>query len=414
MKLALNTLTLATLAALAPAAHAEIFIDQIGNSEVSFEGLIQADYNYFDSDYVQLGCDGTISGSNCTNTINSGDGLDGDFAIRRAEIIMKGKGPGMWNWVLGYDAKDQKFLDANISYRFSGFTTLTVGQFKQPNSFEELTSTRHNDFIAKAMTTNMQGIARRTGVQLSTGGDNWTVAASYFDDELSRNRAQGAGYGLRGTFAPILSDGNILHLGLSYVDFDCENNVAQPRCGLSVRPDADLAATQLINTGTFTDGDKVNTTGLEGVLVKGPFKIQSEYMTTTISRDLNPNFKGDSWYVYGVWNLTGETWAYKSGLTTTNLPNNPDKGMWQLGVRYDTADLNDGSVNFANPSSPVVTGVMGGKESNWTLGVNWYWRSNFKFSANYVMVDSTKYSSSLKLFNDDNPNIFELRAQFYW
>ena len=123
MKLALNTLTLATLAALAPAAHAEIFIDQIGNSEVSFEGLFQADYNYFDSDYAQLGCDGAVSGSLCAPTFNSGDGLDADFAIRRAELILKGKGPGMWNWVLGYDAKDQKFLDTNISYRFSGFTT---------------------------------------------------------------------------------------------------------------------------------------------------------------------------------------------------------------------------------------------------------------------------------------------------
>ena len=137
-------------------------------------------------------------------------------------------------------------------------------------------------------------------------------------------------------------------------------------------------------------------------------------MTTKVSRDLNPNYSVDSWYVYGLWNITGETWGYKAGVLTTGLPDDPGKGMWQLGLRYDSADLNDGSVNFTNPLAPVVTGVMGGEESNWTIGVNWYLRSNFKLSANYVMVDSSKYSSTIKNFQSDNPNIVSMRAQFFW
>jgi phosphate-selective porin OprO/OprP len=62
----------------------------------------------------------------------------------------------------------------------------------------------------------------------------------------------------------------------------------------------------------------------------------------------------------------------------------------------------------------VVTGVMGGKESNWTVGVNWYWRSNFKFALNYVKVTSDRYSSLAKKFVSDDPSILELRAQIYW
>jgi phosphate-selective porin OprO/OprP len=388
MKIRHTLLATAVLASLAGTANAEITIDMIGGSEVSFEGLVQADANWFNSDVADLGADSA--------TVNGGDGADADYAIRRAELVMKGKGPGMWNWVVGYDAKDQKFLDANVQYRFSGFTTLTVGQFKQPNSLEELSSTKNNDFIAKAMNTNMQGVARRTGVQLSTGGDNWTAAASYFDRELTRNRAQGAGFGLRGAYAPILSEGNILHLGLSYVNYDCEDNADRPRCSLKVRPDADLAATELVNTGTFTDGDKIKTTGLEGAYVNGPVKVQAEYMTTSVTRTLNPDFTGDSWYVYGVYNLTGETWGYKNGTITTGLPNDTEKGMWQLAVRYDTADLNDGA-------------VVGGKQSNLTVGVNWYLRSNFKLSANYVNVLDHE-----KGLIQDEPNIMELRAQYYW
>ena len=46
-------------------------------------------------------------------------------------------------------------------------------------------------------------------------------------------------------------------------------------------------------------------------------------MTTKVSRDLNPDFTADSWYVYGVYNLTGETWGYKGGVFTTGLPDDP-------------------------------------------------------------------------------------------
>jgi phosphate-selective porin OprO/OprP len=405
MKLARNLIALATLAALSSTAKAEITIDMIGGSEVSFEGLIQADSYWYNDDVRVLSSDAV-------------DGVDTDFGMRRAEIILKGKGPGMFNWVLGYDARSDKFLDANVQYRFNGETSITLGQYKQPNSLEELSSTKNNDFISKAMTTNLQGMGRRLGAKIETDQGNWGGTASYFGNEITRNESpslgSGDGFGLRGYFAPIKSDDMLLHFGLSYIDMEARDSRDRSYAQLRVRPDADQSAQRLIDTGVMTDADRLKTTGVEGAFVTGPFKLQAEYMTTTVSRDLTSDFKGDSWYVYGVWNITGETWGYKGGTITTGLPDEPGLGMWQLAARYDTADLNDGNVNFTNPLAPVVSGVMGGEESNWTLGVNWYWRSNFKLSANYVMVDSSRYSSSAKDFVDDNPDIFEMRAQFYW
>jgi phosphate-selective porin OprO/OprP len=84
--------------------------------------------------------------------------------------------------------------------------------------------------------------------------------------------------------------------------------------------------------------------------------------------------------------------------------------MWQLAARYDHVDLNDG--DFTAPST--VTGVLGGKESNWTVGVNWYLRSNFKLAMNYVKVSSERFNTSSKLFVKDDPSILEVRAQLYW
>lgn len=385
MKATRHLLAIAVLAALAPAAHAEIAIDVIGNSEVTFEGLVQADGNWFNNDLMDLN-DGAP-------TVNGGNGKDSEFELRRAELVLKGKGPGNLEWVLGYDAKADKFLDTNIKYKLGGDSNhfLQLGQFKQPNSLEELSSTKNNDFVAKANVTNTYAVARRLGGAYSIGGDNWGVTASYFGRELTRNLAHGSGWGARGTFAPINESGNILHFGLAYVNYDTDADTFRVRS----RPNADLAAVRLVDSGNLTDSDRIAITSGEAMWVSGPFKLQGEYYSANIDRMENSDYTSTGGYVSGVWNLTGETWGYKGGVPSTPLPSEPGSGMWQLGLRYDTMDLNDGD-------------VRGGKMNTWTVGANWYWRSNFKFMLNYVKVDSERQDV------DDNPDIIEARAQFYW
>jgi len=409
MNLSRSKLGLALLVAMAaPAAHAEIAIDFIGGSEVTFEGLVQADGNWFDNDVQDLNAG--------TTTANGGDGDDSEFDLRRAELVLKGKGPGNVEWVLGYDAKANKYLDVNAKYKLGGNsnTYFQLGQYKQPNSLEELSSTKNNDFISKAAVTNTFATARRLGGAVGWGDSNWSVTGSVFGREMTRNLVHGSGYGARATWAPINESGNIVHLGLSYVDNDTDADTLR----LRARPNADLATTRLVDTGNMTDTDRISTLGAEGMWITGPFKLQGEYYSVDVSRyrATSRDFSGDGWYVSGVWNVTGETWGYKSGVPTTGLPNEPASGMWQLGLRYDTIDLNDGSLLGPTlPGGPPrVDGVLGGKQEIWTIGANWYWRSNFKFALNYVMVDSSRYSSAARQVVDDNPNILEARAQFYW
>jgi phosphate-selective porin OprO/OprP len=381
MKLSRRTLTIALLAALAaPAAHAEVAIDVIAGSEISFEGLVQADYNNFDSDVVDL----------------NGDALDGDDSdneLRRAELVLKGKGPGNFEWVLGYDAKADKYLDVNAKYKIGGDGNhfLQLGQFKQANSLEELSSTKNNDFISKAIVTNTYAVARRLGAGYGYGTNDWGVTATYFGRELTRNLAHGSGYSLRGNWAPINDKGNILHLGLAYANYDTDADTFRVRA----RPNADLASARLVDAGNMTDTDRIATTSLEGMWVKGPFKLQGEYYSSDIERLANSDYTSTGGYVSGVWNVTGETWGYKGGVPSTPGPDEPATGMWQLGLRYDTIDLDDGAVE-------------GGNMDIWTAGVNYYWRSNFKVMLNYVAVASEREDVS------DDPNIIEARLQFFW
>ncbi|MEO7935815.1 MAG: OprO/OprP family phosphate-selective porin [Dokdonella sp.] len=379
-------LAAAIVSTLAAQAHADIAIDVIGPYEVSFEGLVQADGNWYNNDVADL------NGTTGTN------GKDSEFEMRRAELVLKGKGT-MFDWVLGYDAKANKWLDVNLKWKI-GSNYVMVGQFKQVNSLEELSSTKNNDFIAKAMVTNTYGISRRVGVAYGDGGKNWGYTVNAFGRELTRNTNKGQGYGGRFYYAPIVEDGSVLHFGISAVDYDTANDTQRWR----TRPDADLATARLIDTGNILNSDRNRTFGLEGMWIGGPFKVQSEYMRTNTTRTnatSAPDFSSDSWYVSGLWNLTGETWGYKGGTPTTPLPNDPAAGMWQVGVRYDNTNLNDGT-------------IKGGDEHNITLGVNYYWHSNFKIMANYVAVSSSKYNAALGGDLSDDPNIFETRLQFFW
>lgn len=380
-------LAAAILVAFASQAQADIAIDVIGGSEVSFEGLVQADGNWFDNDGRDLDGSG-----------NEPFGSSSETGMRRAELVLKGKGT-MFDWVMGYDAYANKWLDVNLKYKM-GSMFLQAGQFKQPNSLEELSSTKNNDFISKAMVTNTFGLSRRVGLAFGDNQSNWGYTVSAFTRELSENRAYGPGFGGRFYYAPIADSGQVLHFGISAVDYDTPNDTQRWR----TRPDADLAAVRLVDTGNILNADRNTTLGLEGMWIAGPWKFTGEYMDTNTSRTSAtsaPDFNTDSWYVSGLWNITGETWGYKGGVPTTPLPNDPGKGMWQAGIRYDSINLNDGP-------------IKGGEEDNVTLGVNYYWRSNFKVMVNYVFVSSSKFSSSAGGNVDDDPSIFETRLQFYW
>jgi phosphate-selective porin OprO and OprP len=399
MKLVPKLLAAAVLAGLSSSAAAEITIDVIGGSEVSFEGLVQADIYEFDVDSIDYGADTAIVCSTGTDC----DGSERVSELRRAELVLKGKGPGNLEWVVGYDAKDDKWLDVNAKYKFGNNANhfIQAGQFKQPGAtMEELSSTKNNDFISKSSITNSFGTPRRLGVQYNYGDVNWGLTGSVFTRELTRNRENGRGYSLRGYWAPINEAGNILHVGASYTNKDTDSDGIR----LRARPMADMVGFRFIDTGSSTSNpaslnnrsDDISLFGVEGLWVHGPFKLQGEYLNADVSRYGGlDDFSGHGYYVSGLWNLTGETWTYKAGVPVTSLPDNPSLGMWQVGLRYDTIDLTDGI-------------VVGGEMSSWTVGVNCYWRSNFKFMLDYVMVDQEKGVL------EDNPNILEARIQFYW
>lgn len=354
------------------AVRADILLSRIGEHEVSFNGFIQSDANWFDEDVTVL-----TTGDDSRET-----------RLRRAELVLEGESEH-WGWTLGYDPYRPQFLDVRVDVD-AGPGELRIGQFKHYNSLEELSSTRDNDFIAKAAVTETFGIARRLGVGWQASAGAWTFAGSAFGRELTEDGATGNGGSLRVTWAPLQAEGHLLHLGASLVQFNADGESVRIRA----RPQADLAAARLVDTGELLMADHQRVAGLEAMYVRGALKLQSELMLADVERDGVPDFSASSSYLSALWTLTGETWGYRSAVPRTPHPEGRDV-MWQVGLRYDAIDLDDGVVD-------------GGEMESLTAGVNCYLGEHLKLAVNYVDVHSHRAGVS------DDPDVLEARLQLHW
>ena len=369
---------IALLLAASPQARA-VELGNVGGFDLSFEGLFQVDGYRYRDDWSHLG---------------------DDTDVRRAELVLKGAHASGFDWVVGYDSKSGKWLDVNARIQFDGRSQhVRVGQFKQPSGLEELSSSTTNDFIAKAAATNAFAVSRRLGVGWGIDQGDWSVAASWFDRELTRNEAEGDGFAARGTWAPLRGEGRVLHLGVSASRRDAPDDGIR----LRARPNMDLAEIRLLDTGAIADARRATTVGAEAMWIQGPVKVQAEWFESTVERRDSRDFDGSGGYASVVWQPGGQTWDYREGVPRTPGAGGEPAGLWQLGVRYDRLDLDD-------PGA----GIAGGTMDVWTAGVNWYHGEHLKLALNYVEADTRRDAGATTGWLDVDPSSIQARVQLAW
>lgn len=375
---AASSLALALLLAAAPQARA-VDLGTVGGFDLSFEGLFQIDGYRYRGDWS-----------------NFSDDTD----VRRAELVLKGEHASGFDWVVGYDSKAEKWLDVNARMRFADRSQhVRVGQFKQPAGLEELSSSSTNDFIAKAAATSTFAVARRLGVGWGIDQGDWSVSASWFDRELTRNEAEGQGVAARGTWAPVRADGRLLHLGLSASRRDAPDDGIR----LRARPNMDLADIRLLDTGAMPDARRATTVGAEAMWIQGPVKVQAEWFESTVDRRSADDFDASGGYASVLWQPGGQTWGYAEGVPRTPGAGDGRGGLWQLGIRYDRLDLDD-------PGA----GIAGGTMDVWTAGVNWYYGENLKLALNYVDADTHRDAGAPLGWLAIDPASVQARVQLAW
>ncbi len=325
---------------------------------------------------------------------NKQDGID----IKRLRLGIKGKLSKNLSYKFENDfAKNaSKIKDAYIAYDGIKNAQFKLGQFKQSFSLEELTSSNNITFLDRSVAIG-DVPSRTVGVQGATYGKNWQFAAGFFGESTgNESRSDDSQYSAsaRASYAPINSDGNLIHLGLA------STITSQDRNRLSTAG----AATNSVDKETLYGGELA--LGLKSFSLQGEYIINdTTYDKDSLATDTTNGTTGTfhSHYVQASYILTGESRIYsaKSGtFKGVKVKNSVDKGgigAWELAARVSSHDKNDDDNTVA---------ITNGKIEQMTLGVNWYLNNNARLMANYVTSSTDKRTNT-----NEEYDAFLVRAQ---
>lgn len=369
-----------------------------GEFKVQVGGRIQADSAWFGDEKGMLG-NGT--------------------EIRRARLFIAGTVWNDWHYKGDYDFAGDATSIKDAYIRYSGLKNIlgipfnaTVGNFKEPFGLEELTSSKYITFMERALPVDAFAPGRNLGFAINSYGKllagAWTAAAGVFGTDIDDpSGGNDEGYGLVGRFslAPIAEKTRVIHIGGAIEHRQLKDKFdTGDRFQVRTLPEAHTADERLVSATLLTataddtrfEGD-VTLYGGEFAGVWGRLSVQSEYILADYDIDDGPSADFDGWYAYASWFVTGESRYYdaKKGafgrVKPIGIVGKGGLGAWELASRFSYINLNDGD-------------IKGGRENNWTFGLNWYATPTVRFMANYILADADGGENF-------DPDIFQLRAQ---
>jgi phosphate-selective porin OprO and OprP len=331
--------------------------------------------------------------------------------------------------------------------------SLRAGNFKTPNSIEEMTSANYLTFMERPAFVEAWGLDRQIGAGAIYARDHFTLSAGIFgpepfeDEVWLQDVKTGAA---RLTLAPINREINgvnqVIHLGASWRGREGAEDRRSPTASVTTDPfndeffryrargadlhlaDRFVATPQLFDLDTFW--------GLEAAVIFGPWYATAEY--TQLEAEVAPGFIGsdptyNGWYVETGWFVTGESRPYKDGVFQRVKVKNPvvwrkggGWGAWQIAGRYDVLDLTDQALTIQGnpvinpPSSSAQNCTLCGEQSTWQIGVNWYLNDYTRLMFNYAESDivggALLLADGSSANRNDGANIkgFGMRAQVDW
>ena len=332
--------------------------------------------------------------------------LEDDEDFRRKEFGVSLKRKGVYDFAASYDFHSDTWMDVALRVETRALLgrdagKLRLGQFKLPVGFEGHTSTRSGSFLENALPTQAFYESRRVGAEWSFERPMYLWNLGYFFGNDLQGNNPGTTLAGRIAWTPRKQAGHVLHLGLSaseerpHGEVNGRGETVLPSVRWRARPEAALTDARLVDSGTLDRVDGIRRAGVEALWVEGPWSLQGEYLRQHTTRDAGlSDYSADGWYIAGSWLLTGESRSYGGGNVSNPLPAHA-YGAWELLLRHSRIDLDN-------------DGIRGGRQNDWTLGVNAYLNRYFRVQANFTRVDATRAGRHA------DPRVLQLRAQFYF
>lgn len=369
---------------------------------------------------MQIQTDGLWSDQDAVNRASVGSIPDG-VAFRRARFNMFGE-YGQVEYRLGLDFAlpgRPSFIDVFIGLNDVPLLGhVRAGHFFEPFSLEQYSQNRFITFLERALPTEPISPGRNTGVMAFDTYANqrgtWAVGAFHTDTDVfgddTGNDFRAAVTG-RATYLPWYDEAtngrDMLHLGVGYSARATKGGQVR----FAVRPEVRLGSAtpnvpNFVDTGSIGAGF-YQLIGAEGLLIRGPFSVQGEYVLVPVDTYASGAVYLQSWYVYGSVFLTGENRAYRrsTGMLDRISPRRDfvsrevgsfasGPGAWELALRLSHLDLNNG-------------GVRGGRLTDLTAGLNWYLNPYLRITANYIRAFQTTRTG-----REGAANIYGVRVGF--
>lgn len=328
--------------------------------------------------------------------------------FRRARLGAQGTVGEQVDWVSEFD-----FAGGNVSFKdiFVDVTELPLidrirlGHMNEPFSLEGLTSSNHFTFVERSPIMALDP-ARNWGLAFfsHTASERATLAFGAFRSGTSNNTGNDISdqndwaYTARVTGLPWYreeADGRYLvHLGAAFSQrFPHDNTVV-----ISQGPQSNLLTVSDNPASPFVPKLSIPASqnqlyNLEFAWLVGSFSLQVEWTGSNVDQIGGPPVFLYGSYVLASWFLTGENREYVTrdgffGKTIVRSPflclrGKPPRGRgpgaWELTARAAYA-------NFSSPNLPLGSDgqQVGNRESEFSLGVNWYLNDNARIMFNYV------------------------------
>ncbi len=346
----------------------------------------------------------------------AGGRLSSGVNVRRARLGVTGRAMGDFTYTLILDAgggggdSTAAINEARFGYNGIRNTVLEIGYGAQYFTLDEATSSNDIMFLERStpatLASNFNSGDPRAAAGFRTWEPNWwfgaylTASAPNVPHGLT-NRGFGAYE--RATYQIIQTDLSSLHVGIGGAQvFQAPNTGPGTGASFTVsdRPENRIDGTQLLSTGPIgTVANPVTSAQVydfEAAATYENFYTHGEYFRYVVNRHGKPAAKFDGAYAQVSYTIGGRriytpaTGAY-SGVNpvTPFSPATGGMGAFEFAARISYADLVD-HYTSGLPAAAQPFMVNGGRQTNYTAGLNWFWNSNMLVKLNYIHTNIDK------------------------
>lgn len=298
---------------------------------------------------------------------------------------------------IGFSDSKVALKDVFIAYNW-GVHTVKVGHYFEPFALEAYIGTSDYRFLTPSETDKAFGDRRKVGLSYTFTGKNLIASGGFFSDgDVDNVKSLDEGYTVAAKLVglPVVQEGKLVRLGISSRFSEHDQLENQKTTFIAGAPTALLTKdkNEFIKAGV-TDMINQWRFGANVILLYNRWYLQSEYILAHVNRFGGSNYNADGAYGQVGFLLRGKRYKYNQA---SDWVTNPDPGNVELLFRYNVTNLNDKDA-----------GVMGGKEQDITLGVNYVFNKYILAKLNYSHVMFDQYAQSGK----ENFDLIQARVQF--